>query len=163
MARILQPPPQKARIFALQQDELGVDIEQCGPGPRGWCNERSFDCIVGVDQQQYADHCTIFWGDLLQELDVDSVSVAALYNYKDGKIYVLNDVDISTTEGKGVLLHELVHYLRYRHGVDKSVACMGKLEHAAYRAQANYLREHGQTPEFDELHVLLASSCLPML
>lgn len=104
----------------------------------------------------------LYQGNVPQGLDVDSVSVAGLYNYKDGNIYLLDDIDVSTIEGKAVLLHELVHYLQYQHGVDKSVACMRKLERSAYDAQAKYLQEHGKSPNFNELHVMLVSTCWPM-
>lgn len=104
----------------------------------------------------------LYQDDRPRDIDVDNVSVAGLYNFKDGNIYLLDSVDVSTVEGRAVLVHELVHYLQYHHGQDKSIQCMRMLEPQAYRTQADYLDQHGKTSPFNELHILLASQCSPM-
>ena len=58
-----------------------------------------------------------------------------------------------------MLIHELVHYLQYYHGIDKQVECMRELEPAAYAAQAEFLAQHDQEAPFNDMHVLLVSAC----
>lgn len=101
----------------------------------------------------------LYEGDVPQGLDPETVSVAGLYNFRDGNIYLLEDEDLTTIEGQAVLIHELVHYLQYRHGIDKQVGCMRELEPAAYAAQAEFLAQHGKEPPFNDMHVLLVSAC----
>lgn len=113
--------------------------------------------LVSVSQQQLVH--IFYQGDIPQGTDLETFSVAGVYNYKDGKVYLLQDVDLTTIEGKAVLVHELVHYLQYHHGLDKSVDCMSRLERAAYETQAKYLTRNGKIPAFNELHVLLVSNC----
>ncbi len=99
----------------------------------------------------------LYKGDLPQGLDPEIVSVAGLYNFRDGNIYLLEDEDLTTIEGQAVLIHELVHYLQ--HGIDKQVECMRELESAAYAAQAEFLAQHDQEAPFNDMHVLLVSAC----
>lgn len=101
----------------------------------------------------------LYQGEVPRGLDIDSVSVAGLYNFRDGNIYLLESEDLETVEGRAVLVHELVHYLQYHSGVDRSVECIRKLEPAAYAAQAKYLAQHGKAPEFDQLRILVVSNC----
>ena len=101
----------------------------------------------------------LYKGDLPQGLDPEIVSVAGLYNFRDGNIYLLEDEDLTTIEGQAVLIHELVHYLQYYHGIDKQVECMRELESAAYAAQAEFLAQHDQEAPFNDMHVLLVSAC----
>ena len=101
----------------------------------------------------------LYEGDLPQGLDPETVSVAGLYNFRDGNIYLLEDEDLTTIEGQAVLIHELVHYLQYYHGIDKQVECMRELESAAYAAQAEFLAQHDQEAPFNDMHVLLVSAC----
>ncbi len=101
----------------------------------------------------------LYEGDLPQGLDSETVSVAGLYNFHDGNIYLLEDEDLTTIEGRAVLIHELVHYLQYYHGIDKQVECMRELESAAYAAQAKFLAQHDQEAPFNDMHVLLVSAC----
>ncbi len=101
----------------------------------------------------------LYKGDLPQGLDPEIVSVAGLYNFHDGNIYLLEDEDLTTIEGRAVLIHELVHYLQYYHGIDKQVECMRELEPAAYAAQAKFLAQHDQEAPFNDMHVLLVSAC----
>ncbi len=103
----------------------------------------------------------LYNGEIPQGVDTKTISIAGLYNYLDGKIYLQDDVDLATAEGRAVLVHELVHHLQYYHGLDKSVPCIGSLEPAAYAAQRAYLAEHGKQPDFNEPLVIMASMCWP--
>jgi hypothetical protein len=116
--------------------------------------------VVSVRQGELLN--ILYDGKVPQGTDAVSLEIAGLYHFEDGTIYLAHDVDLATIEGKAVLVHELVHYLQYRHGLDRSVPCMVALERDAYAAQRKYLVEHGKTPDFNELHVALASTCWAM-
>ena len=100
-----------------------------------------------------------YQGNLPNNLDVNSINLDGVYNFEDSTIYLNDSIDLSTIEGQAVLVHELIHYLQYRHGIDKSVNCIRELEPMAYEAHAKYLTEHGKVPPFDDIHVLLVSTC----
>lgn len=101
----------------------------------------------------------LYEGELPQGLDPETISVAGLYNFRDGNIYLLENEDLTTIEGQGVLIHELVHYLQYYHGIDRKVECMRELESTAYAAQAQFLAQYDQEAPFNDMHVLLVSTC----
>ncbi len=113
--------------------------------------------IVQVDQHQLVR--ILYDGSLPQGLDIDRVTVEGLYNFRDGKIYLSSNIDLATTEGQAVLVHELIHYLQYQQGLERSVPCMRALELSAYAAQAEYLRQHGGQSPFNEVQVLAVSTC----
>lgn len=113
--------------------------------------------IAQIDQHQLVR--VLYDGNLPQGLDIDSVAVEGLYNFRDGKIYLSKNIDLTTPLGRAVLVHELVHYLQYQQGLDRSVACMRALEASAYAAQAEYLKQHGTQPRFNHVQVLALSTC----
>jgi hypothetical protein len=113
--------------------------------------------IAQIDQRQLVR--ILYDGSLPHGLDIDSVTVEGLYNFRDGKIYLSNTIDLATTEGRSVLVHELVHYLQYQQGLDRAVSCMRALEPSAYAAQAGYLRQHGRQVLFNAMQVLAVSTC----
>ena len=116
-----------------------------------------FPNVAAVPHEQLVH--ILYEGDVPQGLDLETVSVAGLYNFRDGNIYLLEDEGLTTIEGQAVLIHELVHYLQYYHGIDKQVGCMRELESAAYAAQAEFLAQHGKESPFNDMHVLLVSAC----
>ena len=63
----------------------------------------------------------------------------------DGKIFIENVVDLSTTTGKAVLLHELVHYTQHYCPLAKDWVQYSWNERVAYAAQNSYLRDKGST------------------
>ncbi len=101
----------------------------------------------------------LYEGELPQGLDPETISIAGLYNFRDGNIYLLENEDLTTIDGQAVLIHELVHYLQYYHGIDRQVECMRELESAAYAAQAQFLAQYHQEAPFNDMHVLLVSTC----
>jgi hypothetical protein len=115
--------------------------------------------VVQIDQHQLVR--ILYDGNLPQGLDIDSVTVEGLYNFRDGNIYLSKNVDLTTPAGRAVLVHELVHYLQYQRGLDQSVPCMRALEPPAYAAQAEYLKQHGGQPLFNTEQVLAVSTCTP--
>ena len=115
--------------------------------------------ILSADQEQLVR--LMYEGEVPRGLDVASVTVDGLYNYRDGKIYLHEHLDLAMPEGRAVLVHELVHYLQYQKGLEKSLPCMRELEPPAYAAQAKYLKQHDRPVPFNELHVLFVSLCTP--
>lgn len=100
-----------------------------------------------------------FGGKLPGNIDAESLNIMGLYNFNEKAIYLLDDIDLDTEEGKGILLHELVHYLQYEEGIDKNAECKNELEALAYMIEAKYLNklnvEHGIT----ENHIDKVSEC----
>jgi hypothetical protein len=88
-----------------------------------------------------------------------SASIYGLYNYEDKTIYMLDSIDINTTKGKAILLHELVHYLQYQNGHDHHVECKNRLEYLAYYLEAAYLKEHGEKVGFSKNHLRRVVQC----
>ena len=88
-----------------------------------------------------------------------SAKIYGLYNYKDKTIYLLDSIDINTTKGRSILLHELVHYLQYKNGHDHKVECKNRLEYLAYSLEAAYLKEHGQKIGFSQNHLRRVVQC----
>lgn len=101
----------------------------------------------------------LFESDALQNRNSKDINVEGLYNFLENDIYLLEDIDLSTAEGKSALIHELIHYLQYQNGLDKTVACRQNLEKAAYGIQEKYLAQQNKKPPFNDLTVLLVSSC----
>lgn len=77
----------------------------------------------------------------------------------EGTVYLLDSVDLETETGRGVLLHELVHYLQYEEQIDKQADCKNELEALAYMLEAKYLTEHDINPGFTQEHINKLSEC----
>jgi hypothetical protein len=100
-----------------------------------------------------------FRGDVPEGIDMDSVAAAGLYVFEERNVYLWENIDLRTVEGKAALLHELVHYLQYEQGEHEFADCTAQLEQAAYLAEAKYLEQHGVKPKFDGMHIVLVSMC----
>ncbi len=85
--------------------------------------------------------------------------VMGLYNFEEGVIYLSHDTDLQTRTGKGVLLHELVHFLQYRYGHDKEISCVNELESLAYLLEAEYLTDDYHTYPLHRLKASQRSVC----
>ena len=66
---------------------------------------------------------------------------------------------MDTNEGKGILLHELVHYLQYQTGVDKDAKCKNELESLAYVLEAKFLESHDHKHNINASHISKVSEC----
>ena len=90
-------------------------------------------------------------------------SLHAFYDPKTDTIYLNKYFNIHDPFQKGVLLHELIHYVQDSNdviGPGKPFECMRALEEEAYPLQQKYLLEvHGIAWDYDELWVKLLSSC----
>lgn len=85
--------------------------------------------------------------------------IEAMYHPDTRTIYVRRGVDLTSVDGRGALVHELVHFIQYKKGVHHKVVCPNALEKDAYRAQAAYLEENGVEPAFDAFTVIVRSTC----
>ena len=92
-------------------------------------------------------------------VDAKKLQIYGLYDFKDKTVYILDSLDFDSEEGKGILLHELVHYLQYQYGENKKVNCKNELERLAYLLEAEYLHDHGEEKTFTDEHVARASRC----
>ena len=73
-------------------------------------------------------------------------NVTAFYDPIPEIIYLSSNVDLDTVYGKSVLVHELVHHVQYKTDATEKVCATGSmLDGDAYKVQANYLKEHGET------------------
>lgn len=94
-----------------------------------------------------------------QAVDANKLQIYGLYNFRDKTVYILDSLDLESENGKGILLHELVHYLQYQYGDDKQVDCKNELERLAYLLEADYLHDHGHKAGFNDAHVKSVSKC----
>jgi len=84
-------------------------------------------------------------------------TLQAAYDDQRQLIYIRDDVDLNTVKGKAMLVHELVHHIQYRMGMNDQVPCQDALEKDAYLTQAKWLKEHGLEPSFSAFAVLVRS------
>jgi hypothetical protein len=88
--------------------------------------------------------------------------ILAFYQDKTGIVYLKKGWTGDTLREKSILLHELVHHMQYKSGVDPKI-CSAKLEDQAYKLQDRWLRERGSTLEkeikINEFFLLMITQC----
>jgi hypothetical protein len=130
-----------------------------------WINEHTeFDHkIEQLPKLNFGDsqHIAVvaFGGDLPTDVDASKLNILGLYNFNNKTIYLLDSVDLKTDVGRGVLLHELVHYLQYEEKLDEKVECKNELEALAYTIEAQYLHQHNHNPGFSQSLINNVSEC----
>lgn len=125
----------------------------------GWINHRmssSFTLadLPGVKMVSEAELADIaFGGTLPASLNAVTMQIFGLYNFHENIVYLLDSVDLNTEEGKGILLHELVHFVQYQNVENKKVENLSELESLAYFLETRYLREeiHAEVPDTGQL------------
>ena len=86
------------------------------------------------------------------------VELHGFYDARSNTIYLPKTFDEYNAWHKGILLHELVHYVQDMNRV--KVACLAELERDAWPLQRKYLLEmHGVEWYYDELWFKLISNC----
>jgi hypothetical protein len=134
-------------------------------GLLGWINSHSsfeYDIdkipdIKKVSARQIAE--VAFGGKLPKAVNPENLQIFGLYNFNEGAVYLLDSIDLDTDEGKGILLHELVHYLQYQTGLDDNVNCKNELESLAYVLEAKFLEAHDHRHNISQSHIDKVSQC----
>jgi hypothetical protein len=139
--------------------------EELVSGLLGWINNHSsfkydIDNIPEVKKVSSREIAKVaFGGTLPKAVNPDNLQIFGLYNFNEGTVYLLDSIDLDTDEGKGILLHELVHYLQYQTGLDDNVKCKNELESLAYVLEAKFLESHEHDHNISASHIQKVSQC----
>ena len=150
--------------FDIDFDSFNTE-EELVSGLLGWINHHSsFDydidnlpSVKKVSARHIAE--VAFGGKLPKAIDPNSLQIFGLYNFNEKAVYLLDSIDLDTDEGKGILLHELVHYLQYQTGEDDNVQCKNELESLAYVLEAKFLESHDHKHDISQSHIDKVSQC----
>ncbi len=150
--------------FELDLDSYKTQ-EELVSGLLGWINNHSsFKYDIGkipdvkkVSARQIAE--VAFGGKLPKAVNPANLQIFGLYNFNEKAVYLLDSIDLDTDEGKGILLHELVHYLQYQTGMDDNVKCKNELESLAYVLEAKFLESHDHKHNISDAHIDKVSQC----
>jgi len=135
------------------------DIQSLMLGLLEWINHRmssSFNLadLPGVKMVSEAELANIaFGGTLPGSLNAVTMQIFGLYNFHDNIVYLLDSVDLNTEAGKGILLHELVHFMQYQNVENQKVENLSELESLAYFLETRYLHEqtHAEVPDTGQM------------
>jgi hypothetical protein len=150
--------------FDLDLDSFNTEGELAA-GLLGWINNHSsfsydIDNIPKINKVSSREIAEVaFGGELPKAVNPDTLQIFGLYNFNDGAVYLLDSIDLDTDEGKGILLHELVHYLQYQTGIDKDAQCKNELESLAYVLEAKFLETHDHEHNITASHIDKVSQC----
>lgn len=139
--------------------------EELVSGLLGWINNHSsfkydIDNIPDVKKVSARKIAEVaFGGKLPKAVNPENLQIFGLYNFNEKAVYLLDSIDLDTDEGKGILLHELVHYLQYQTGVDDNVQCKNELESLAYVLEAKFLESHEHDHSITQSHIQKVSQC----
>ena len=90
----------------------------------------------------------------------ENTDIHGFYDLKKKIIYMRGETDMSHPWAKGLLLHELVHYIQDMNNV--KFKCVQEMEKDAWPLQQKYLKEeHDYIWDYDALWFLIVSSCGP--
>jgi len=139
--------------------------EELVSGLLGWINDHSsfkydvekIPTVKKVSAKKIA--MVAFGGKLPKAVNPDSLKIFGLYNFNEGAVYLLDSIDLDTEKGKGILLHELVHYLQYQTGMDYDVRCKNELESLAYVLEAKFLEANDYDHRITNSHIKKVSQC----
>ena len=113
--------------------------------------------VVKVSAMQMAE--VAFGGELPRAVDPEKLRIYGLYNFNEGAVYILDSLDLESENGKGILLHELVHFLQYQYDKDEDVKCKNELESLAYILEAKFLQSHDHEHNISMDHINRVSQC----
>lgn len=150
--------------FDLDLDSYNTE-EELAAGLLGWINRHSsftynidkIPDIKKVSARQIAE--VAFGGELPKAVNPENLKIFGLYNFNEKAVYLLDSIDLDTDEGKGILLHELVHFLQYQTGLDKDAKCKNELESLAYVLEAKFLDSHKHDHNISMSHIRKVSQC----
>lgn len=139
--------------------------EELISGLLGWINEHSsfkydIEDIPKLKKVSAREIATVaFGGNLPKAVNPDNLKIFGLYNFNEKAVYLLDAIDLDTGQGKGILLHELVHFLQYQTGMDNNVNCKNELESLAYVLEARFLDSHNHDHNISSSHIKKVSQC----
>lgn len=150
--------------FDLDFDSFDTE-EELAAGLIAWINNHSsfnYDVndippIKKVSAREIAE--VAFGGALPKAVNPKNLQIFGLYNFNEKAVYLLDSIDIATNEGKGILLHELVHYLQYQTGIDGNAKCKNELESLAYVLEAKFLESKNHRHNITSSHINKVSQC----
>ncbi|MBL1142707.1 MAG: hypothetical protein HND53_11810 [Proteobacteria bacterium] len=134
-------------------------------GLLGWINSHSsfeynIDTLPDIKKVSARQIAVVaFGGKLPKAVNPENLQIFGLYNFNEKAVYLLDTIDLDTDEGKGILLHELVHYLQYQTGLDDNVKCKNELESLAYVLEAKFLESHDHKHNISQSHIQKVSQC----
>jgi len=97
-------------------------------------------------------------GEMYGGRTTSATSLKAFYNTKTDVIYLKDEWDIHSPWDKGVLFHELLHYVQDQNNI--KVDCVQQYEKEAYPLQKKYLLQvHGLVWNYDQLWYKVVSTC----
>lgn len=87
--------------------------------------------------------CLLAYGEksIHKEQSNKCTDIFGLYNFKNSRIYLSNDLDLNSLQGQSVLLHELVHHFQYKSGEANKVSHISQLEPYAYFLERKFNRQ----------------------
>ena len=147
--------------------DLDADLtgDELTAGLLGWINQHSsfehnIDKMPDVVKVSALEMAHVAFGDdLPKAIDPEKLQIYGLYNFNEEAVYILDTLDLETEKGRGVLLHELVHFLQYQYDQDENVKCRNELESLAYILEAKYLQSHDHEHKISMSHINKVSQC----
>ncbi|NKB37704.1 MAG: hypothetical protein GKR93_11120 [Gammaproteobacteria bacterium] len=134
-------------------------------GLLGWINAHSsfqhnLDKFPDIVKVSPVDMAHVAFGDELPAaIDPEKLQIYGLYNFNEEAVYILDSLDLDSEKGRGVLLHELVHFLQYQYDQDDHVQCKNELEALAYILEAQYLQSQKHEHKISMKHIEKVSQC----
>lgn len=113
--------------------------------------------VISVSKSELVSE--MFDGKVPYALDINHVRAVGYYKFKTNTIYLLSQNDVSTTKGKSILVHELVHYLQYKHDINHAVSCRQQPEPLAYQLQSSFLTQYGLSADYGNKHIQKSGQC----
>ena len=156
---------------SFSADSMNLDLgsyktqDELTAGLLAWINNHSsfehnidnMPDVVKVSALEMAD--VAFGDDLPKAIDPEKLQIYGLYNFNEEAVYILDTLDLESEKGKGILLHELVHFLQYQYDQDENVKCKNELESLAYILEAQYLQSHDHEHKISMSHINKVSQC----
>jgi hypothetical protein len=98
---------------------------------------------------KYADRCEIeriYYNDGARDCSKSVLRIQAIYLHDRDTIYLPDTFDVNKLFDVSVVLHELVHYMQDKAGMEMPGTChQEKIERPAYDAQIAWLNATGKT------------------
>jgi len=108
------------QTYSANGEALDIDADLTGDeltaGLLGWINkhssfEHNIDKMPDVVKVSALEMAHVAFGDdLPKAIDPEKLQIYGLYNFNEEAVYILDTLDLETEKGRGVLLHELVHF-----------------------------------------------------